>query len=105
MKHKKFTNEEHELFVREKRQKRMAVVDSYPPEVRQLVHDYGLTVVQAFLHNGMKNPRHIRHCVERVLDEFSPTRGSYSQQGVRTIVPGDPNAHLITSGEGGKSDG
>ena len=69
-------------WVQARRAKRMARVDSYPPEIRELIHDYGLSVVQAFLDCGVREQRHIRHLVEVVLNEFSPTRGSFSSQGI-----------------------
>lgn len=81
---KKFTDKEHADFVDNKRRKRMNRVDNLPPELRKIVHSYGLSVVDVCLTFGVKNPRHIRHLVETILDELSPTRGSYSQQGVRT---------------------
>ena len=34
---------------------------------------------------GVEKPKHIRHVVETVLNEFSPTRGSFSAQGIRTL--------------------
>lgn len=61
-------------------------VDEYSPEIRALIHEYGLNVVQALLDAGVAKPRRIKHIVETILDEFSPTRGSYSRQGVRTEV-------------------
>ena len=61
----------------------MERVDAMQPALRKLVHDYGLSVVQAFMDVGVRQPRHIRHLVETVLDEFSPTRGSSSAQGRR----------------------
>lgn len=71
-----------------KRQKRMDVIDAYPGPIRELIHDYGLHVVQTLMDVGVTKPKHIRHVVERILDEFSPTRGSYSKQGIRTeVVP------------------
>ncbi|OZA34380.1 MAG: hypothetical protein B7X92_10375 [Novosphingobium sp. 17-62-9] len=82
----KFTEQEHEAFVQQKRQARMAKVDQFDPETRTLIHHYGLNVVNAFVQVGVTKPKHIRHLVECVLDEFSPTRGSYSAQGIRTPV-------------------
>lgn len=73
-------------FIDEKRRRRMDMVDQLEPQLRTLVHDYGFTVVHAFLEIGVRNPRHIRHLVENVLNEFSPTRGSYSAQGLRKDV-------------------
>lgn len=62
---------------------RMKQIDRMPPELRELVHEYGLNIVRAFLDIGVSKPKHIRHLVESVLDEFSPTRGAFSSQGVR----------------------
>jgi hypothetical protein len=45
---------------------RMARVDAMSPELRGLIHDYGLTIVDAFLQCGVTKPRHIRHLVETV---------------------------------------
>jgi len=59
-----------------------------PKELRELVHEYGLTVVLACLDLKVEKPNHIRHLVETVLDEFSPTRGSHSQQGRRSDLGG-----------------
>lgn len=67
-----------------KRANRMAEFDAYDPELRALVHEYGLTVVKTIHDLGIRKPRQIRHVVETVLNEFSPTRGSYSKQGIRT---------------------
>lgn len=63
-----------------RRASRMDYVDSLPAEVRALVHEYGLATVKTLLDLGVRKPRQIRHVVETILDEFSPTRGSYSRQ-------------------------
>jgi hypothetical protein len=73
--------------IQAKRVARMSRVDGLTPELRQCVHDYGLAVVQAFLDCGIAQPRQLRHLVETVLNEFSPTRGSCSRQGIRTDLP------------------
>jgi hypothetical protein len=75
-----------QAWIDEKRRKRMERVDEFDPHIRALIHEYGLTVVQALWDAGVQNPRRIRHIVETVLDEFSPTRGSFSRQGIRTEV-------------------
>lgn len=67
-----------------KRSARMDSVGQLPAQLRELVHVYGLYVVTTFLQCGVTKPKHIRHLVETVLDEFSPTRGSYSSQGLKT---------------------
>lgn len=69
-----------------KRRKRMAAIDALPVDVRALVHEYGFNVVKTLLDLGVTKPKHIRHVVETVLDEFSPTRGAFSRQGIRTEV-------------------
>lgn len=66
-----------------KRSRRMAEFDAYDPEIRQLVHEYGLTVVKSIYDLGVTKPRQIKHIVETVLNEFSPTRGAFSVQGIR----------------------
>lgn len=80
---------EHQRIVTTNRQKRMDDIDHLLPEMRQLVHIYGWTVVKAFLDVGVSKPKQIKHLVECVLNEFSPTRGSFASQGTRNekIVP------------------
>jgi len=73
-------------YVDARRRSRMDFVDDLPAELRKLVHEYGLPVVKTCLELGIRKPRHIRHLVETVLDNFSPTRGCYSKQGIRTEV-------------------
>ena len=74
-------------WIDERRRQRMARIDQMPYEVRTLVHEYGLNTVNSFLDCGVRDPRRIRHLVEVVLDEFSPTRGARSSQGLRN-APG-----------------
>lgn len=69
--------------VAQRRKARMTQIDRQPADVRALVHEYGWTVVNSFLLLGIKKAAHIKHLVETVLNEFSPTRGSYSSQGRR----------------------
>lgn len=75
-----------QAWVDAKRAARMNAVDELPPEIRELVHDYGLNTIKAFWDIGVRKPRHIKHLIETVLDEFSPTRGSFSSQGRRTDI-------------------
>lgn len=77
---------EHQDFVDRKRRQRMEQIDALPSDLRELVHKYGYTVVRTCMDLGVTKPRHITHLVERILDEFSPTRGSYSQQGIRVQI-------------------
>jgi hypothetical protein len=70
--------------VHDRRVARMDAVDQMAPELRACVHDFGLNVVRQFTNLGVTKPAHIRHLVNAVLDEFSPTRGSFSIQGTAT---------------------
>lgn len=74
--------EEFEARVALRRRERMDRIDAMPAELRQLVHAYGLHVVDTCMALGVTRPRHIKHIVEAVLDEFSPTRGTASSQGI-----------------------
>ena len=78
-----------------KRSKRMAAVDAYDPAIRSLIHEYGLTVVKSLYDLGVTKPNHIKHIVETVLNEFSPTRGAYSMQGIRGSVTAHPAAEKL----------
>lgn len=69
-----------------KRSARMKMVDELPKAIRDLVNDYGLNVVKTCLDLGVKKPHQIKHLVETILNEFSPTRGSYSNQGISSII-------------------
>ena len=73
--------------VQQRRISRMAEIDALPPDIRILTHEYGYNVVKAMLDIGVSKPRHIKHLVETILNEFSPTRGASSSQGARA-APG-----------------
>lgn len=87
----KRTDEEHQAIAERKSAARMAVIDSLSPDHRKLVHEYSYYVVKAFMDVGVTKPRHIRHLVETVLDEFSPTRGGRSHQGRSTLPVSSPD--------------
>lgn len=72
-----------DMIIQRRRKERMAKIDNFPKPIRECVHLYGYTVVDMLLSLGIRKPRHIRHIVETILDEFSPTRGSGSSQGIR----------------------
>lgn len=78
--------EQFEAAIRAKRAARMQQIDDLPADTRHLVHEYGLNVVRTLLDLGIKQPRQIKHVVETILDEFSPTRGSCSSQGIKSEV-------------------
>jgi hypothetical protein len=45
---------------------RMKQIDGLTPELRQLVHEEGWTVVNAFMLLGVKKAKHIRHLIQTV---------------------------------------
>lgn len=79
--------EEFQALVDMKRRKRMARIDALPAATRNLVNEYGFAVVDCLMALGVTKPNQIKHVVETILDEFSPTRGSSSHQGV-TVMSG-----------------
>lgn len=81
-----WSDQEHQEYVDMKRRKRFEQIDSYPPEIRALINEYSLNVVRACLDLGIKKPQQIKHLVQTVLDEFSPTRGSFAIQGIRNQI-------------------
>lgn len=72
--------------VQDKRIARMNAIDALSPDLRQCVYDFGYPVVKTCMDLGVVKPQRIRHLVETILDEFSPTRGTFSTQGIRKDV-------------------
>lgn len=68
------TDEEHRAAWLERVYARMDRVDQMPPDVRAVVHDWGLTIVDSFMGSGVKSARHMRHIINTVLNE---TRGQF----------------------------
>lgn len=50
----------------ERLRRSMERVDAMTPEMRALVHEYGLSIVDAFLDLGIKKPNQIRHIINTV---------------------------------------
>lgn len=73
-------------FIALKRAKRFKNIDNLSPELRALANEYGYHVVDNLMRVGVTNPKHITHIIEMILDEFSPTRRSYSKQGLRQQI-------------------
>lgn len=78
-----------------RRNERMAQFDGLPADVRACANDYGWRVVKTMLDLGITKSRHIRHVVETILDEFSPTRGTSTAQGPRTELAKAPTYERI----------
>lgn len=83
MKLSQLSDDEFQRVIDTRRSARMDAIDSLPAAHRELVHDYGFNVVKACMDCGVTKARQIKHIVETVLDEFSPTRGTGSAQGAR----------------------
>lgn len=95
----KYNDEQFAEIIHAKRVARMENMDKFPKELRELVHVYGYTIVDTLMCLGVRKPRHIKHIVEMILDEFSPTRGSFVRQGIRTDVIGTPKVAPVTEPE------
>lgn len=46
--------------------KRMARVDAMPPDLRKVVYEYNLEVVQEFLNHGIRSAKSIKHLIDTV---------------------------------------
>lgn len=51
-------------------ERRMAVIDSQPPAIRALVHEYGWNVIKSFLDAGVTKPNQIKHCIHVVRHDL-----------------------------------
>lgn len=67
-------------------QKRMARVDAMSPELRRVVYEYNLEVVQEFLNQGVKTPKSIKHLIDTV------TGANFANGAPRFKLNSHPNA-------------
>jgi hypothetical protein len=80
---------------------RMNRVDALPADIRELIHEEGLSVVQAFLDQGVKSAAGIRHIIMRVrngsIDPGTGQGGKGWVQSGRTmaVVPMEPTPAMI----------
>ena len=72
--------------VQRKRTARMNSVDQMPRAMRDLVNEYGLSIVNQFHNCGVVDPKRIKHLIESTLDELSPGRATKSAQGPQSHV-------------------
>ena len=68
---------------------RMDKIDGMSPALRALVHEHGLTIVQAFLDHGLGKPRAIAHII-RCIRQGSYEIGDRSDQPKITRQDGAP---------------
>jgi len=60
----------------DKRQKRFTEIDTLSPQLKEVVHEWGYSLVKDFMNCGTKNPKHIRHLIVRVIQETRTGGGS-----------------------------
>lgn len=53
---------------------RMARVDKFPPDVRELIYEFGLEVIQEFWNHNVRKPNAIRHLIETVQGKYADGR-------------------------------
>ena len=68
-------------------EKRMRTIDSWPPELRECVHEFGYEVVQQFVMNGVTQAKRIRHLINYTLGKFANgERAYYGNHRIKTKV-------------------
>lgn len=72
---------------------RMRRIDDLPPDVRMLVHEEGLTIVDAFLQAGVTKANQMRNIIARV-------REGGSLYGNRTRLNGEPETSPHSASNG-----
>lgn len=53
---------------------RMARVDKFPPDIRELIYEFGLEVIQEFWNHNVRKPNAIRHLIETVTGKYADGR-------------------------------
>lgn len=76
---------------------RMNRIDALPKGVRELIHEFGYTVVNAFLDQKVTNPASIKHLILQVQRGSLDTgNGKSSQNGrVMVAIPSEPTPEMI----------
>lgn len=62
-------SEEKYTDLKRRAEKRMAQIDALPPNVREIVHEYGWDPVKLLLDLGAKSPRQIEHIIKACRGE------------------------------------
>jgi hypothetical protein len=78
----------------EKIRARMDRIDAMPPDIRALIHEEGLTVVQAFIDQGVRKAAGIRHLIEQVRKGSNDAATGVSQR-TMCLVPMEPTLEMI----------
>lgn len=64
-------------------ERRMARIDALPADVRAVVHDEGMTIVNAFLACGVRKAKHMRHLIDTVRAGGRFSNGGENRMQVR----------------------
>ena len=87
--------------IQQKAQARMNRIDALPKDVRELVHEYGYSVIDAFLCQGVTKASAIKHLIQRVkTGSIDPGTGKGSAGWVHAgrtmaVVPLEPTPAMI----------
>jgi hypothetical protein len=75
----------------------MDVIDALPKEVRELVHEFGYTMIRAFLDLNVTKASAIRHLILQVKRGSLDTGNGKSAQSGRIMVaiPSEPTPEMI----------
>lgn len=88
-------------------QKRMERVDAFPPEIRAIIHEHGLEIVQEYWNHGVRKARSIQHLIATTLAwdnaegnprfgfNKSPNRGTSPLYKKMISVPREPTSAMI----------
>lgn len=97
-----FDSDSHALHRRQKAVERMNRIDALPADIRELIHEEGYTVVDAFLSLGVKKASQIRHlilAVRRGSTDPAPRAKGGNDQQTRSmvIIPSEPTPAMINA--------
>lgn len=79
---------------------RMQRVDDMPAEMRELVHDFGLTIVDAFVQSGVTKPNRIRHLIATVMkgaQEIGDRTDAPRMGVIYALIPAQPTERMIAA--------
>lgn len=76
---------------------RMEIIDALPKDIRELVHEFGYTMVRAFLDQKVTKPSSIRHLILQVQRGSLDTGNGKSAQSGRAmvVIPSEPTPEMV----------
>lgn len=83
--------------------KRMDRADALPTDIRRVVHEYGLEVVQEFLNHGVRRPESIAHLIDTARDaeyrngqvRFKVNKGPAAKRNPINYEPDDDDRYYV----------